>query len=107
LSNAFFQWFVLLLEVINRRHYTRSCIKRVTDVLAQFSVRVTDVLAFLGNLCLGIHHVTVERKGKHLIISPSKASSKLDQLEEHGDFIQGDPEEIVHMDWSAEWRHPL
>ena len=67
----------------------------------------SDILNILDKVIETGRPVTVERKGKHLIISPSKASSKLDQLEEHGDFIQGDPEEIVHMDWSAEWRHPL
>jgi len=65
-----------------------------------------DILKILDKVIETGRPVTVERKGKHLIIS-TKASSKLDQLEEHCDFIQGDPEEIVHMDWSAEWRHPL
>jgi transposase len=59
LSNTFFQWFGLLLKVICRRHYTRFWPRRVTDVLAQISVRVTDVLAFLGNLCPGIYQLGI------------------------------------------------
>jgi hypothetical protein len=47
--------------------------------------------------------VTVERKGKRLIISPSLAVSKLDKLEEHPGFITGDHESIVHIDWSSGW----
>jgi hypothetical protein len=47
---------------------------------------------------------TVILKGKRLLISPYQPISKLDLLEEHPDFIIGDPEELVHMDWSAEWK---
>jgi hypothetical protein len=47
---------------------------------------------------------TVVLKGKQLLISPSQAICKLDLLEEHPNFIIGDPEELVHMDWSSEWK---
>jgi hypothetical protein len=30
--------------------------------------------------------------------------SKLDLLEEHPNFIIGDPEKLVHMDWSTEYK---
>jgi hypothetical protein len=43
---------------------------------------------------------TFERKGKRLLISPAQTFSKLDRLEEHPDFISGDPEEIVHTSLS-------
>lgn len=66
-----------------------------------------DILKILDKVIETGRPVTVERKGKHLIISPSKASSKLEQLEEHLDYIKGEPEAIVHMDWSTEWKHPL
>ena len=47
--------------------------------------------------------VTVQRKGKPITISCAMTGSKLDRLEEHPNFLQGDPEDVVHMDWSGEW----
>ena len=45
--------------------------------------------------------VEIERNGKILKIIPEKIN-KLNNLEKH-DVINGDPEKIVHMDWSSEW----
>ncbi|MBA3027538.1 MAG: type II toxin-antitoxin system Phd/YefM family antitoxin [Desulfobacteraceae bacterium] len=44
----------------------------------------------------------IEWDGKHFLISPS-GKKCLDCLENHPDFIVGDPEELVHIDWSPEW----
>jgi len=46
--------------------------------------------------------VEIERKGEKLKIVPEKPVSKWDRLEAH-DAINGDPEDIVHIDWSGEW----
>lgn len=51
--------------------------------------------------------VEVERGGKRLIIAPSESQSKLQRLEEHPGFLVGDPDDIVHMDWSDQWRPNL
>lgn len=48
--------------------------------------------------------VEVERKGKRLRIVPVEPRSKLDRLVKRPGFLKGDPESIVHMDWSDEWR---
>lgn len=48
--------------------------------------------------------VEVERKGKRLRIVPVEPRSKLDRLVRRPGFLKGDPESIVHMDWSDEWR---
>jgi hypothetical protein len=45
--------------------------------------------------------IEIERNGRVLKIIPEKIN-KLVNLEKH-DLIIGDPEEIVHMDWSSEW----
>ena len=45
-----------------------------------------------------------ERKGKRLLISPAVKSRDLDCLENHPEFIIGDPDDLVHIDWSYEWR---
>jgi len=46
----------------------------------------------------------VERKGKRLIITPADRGAKIERLQPHAECIIGDPEELVHMDWSEEWR---
>ena len=46
--------------------------------------------------------VEVIRRGKVLKIVPEKTASKLSRLKKrHG--LNGDPEDIVHMDWLKEW----
>lgn len=45
----------------------------------------------------------IERKGKRLIIVPAEQGVRLEQLEPHAECIPGDPEELVHVDWSGEW----
>lgn len=46
----------------------------------------------------------IERNGRRLRVTPSDAPQKLDRLVPHEDYIVGDPEELVHIDWSSEWR---
>jgi len=47
--------------------------------------------------------VDIERKGKLLRITAVEPRSKLANLKPR-DLIVGDPEELVHIDWSEEWR---
>jgi antitoxin (DNA-binding transcriptional repressor) of toxin-antitoxin stability system len=47
--------------------------------------------------------VEIERKGKKLKIVPEEPVSKWDRLEPH-DIVNGDPRELVHLDWSDEWK---
>ena len=47
--------------------------------------------------------VDIERKGKLLRIVAVEPKSKLANLKPR-DLIVGDPEELVHIDWSEEWR---
>lgn len=48
--------------------------------------------------------VEIERKGKILRIVPEKQGSIFDRIEGHPDLIVGDPEELVHIDWSSYWK---
>jgi hypothetical protein len=48
----------------------------------------------------------IERKGKLLRVIPVPEPSKMARLVRH-ECLRGDPEGIVHCDWSAEWRHDL
>lgn len=45
----------------------------------------------------------IERKGQKLRITPEPLRDKLENLKRR-DCLVGDPEDIVHMDWSKEWR---
>ncbi|MGQ0623134.1 MAG: type II toxin-antitoxin system Phd/YefM family antitoxin [Sporichthyaceae bacterium] len=45
----------------------------------------------------------VERKGRRLRIVAEEPVSKLDRLVPHPDFVIGDPDDLVEMDWSGYW----
>lgn len=45
----------------------------------------------------------IERNGRFLKVVPElRKGSKLSRLVRH-DCIEGDPEDLVHLDWSGEW----
>jgi hypothetical protein len=45
----------------------------------------------------------VDRNGVGLVIVPAARGSRLGRLRPHPGFIPGDPNELVHLDWSDEW----
>lgn len=45
----------------------------------------------------------IERKGRRLRIVAEEPPSRLDRLVPHPDFVRGDPEDLVEMDWSEYW----
>lgn len=47
--------------------------------------------------------VEIRRRGKILKIVPAEPQSKLANLERRP-YLRSDPEELVHLDWSEEWR---
>jgi hypothetical protein len=47
--------------------------------------------------------VEVIRKGKILKIVPEVKPDKLSRLKKRSNFIVGDSEDFVHMDWLHEW----
>ena len=46
----------------------------------------------------------IERGGRRLRIVPVNAPAKLSRLAAHPGTIVGDPEDLVHLDWSDEWQ---
>ena len=48
--------------------------------------------------------VEINRGGKILRIVPVKPKEKLDNLKPHPDYLTVEPESLVHLDWSKEWR---
>jgi hypothetical protein len=45
----------------------------------------------------------IERKGKILVIAPQEPQSLWDRLPRREGAIVGDPDELIHIDWSSEW----
>jgi len=45
----------------------------------------------------------IERNGKTLVIAPQEQQSIWDRLPRREGFIVGDPDELIHIDWSSEW----
>jgi hypothetical protein len=50
--------------------------------------------------------IEIDRGGKKLLIVPKEKLAKLKNLIRR-DVIVGDPEDLVHLDWSTEWRGDL
>lgn len=49
----------------------------------------------------------IERKGKLLRVAVADTRGRLQRLTPHSDAIVGDPEDLVHIDWLAEWNPQL
>ncbi|HEX4952795.1 MAG TPA: type II toxin-antitoxin system prevent-host-death family antitoxin [Thermoanaerobaculia bacterium] len=47
--------------------------------------------------------IEIERRGRIIRLVPTEPASKLDRLPQR-DYLEGDPEDLVHLDWSSEWR---
>jgi prevent-host-death family protein len=47
--------------------------------------------------------VEIERRGKKVRIVAVSPASKLDNLVKRPGTLVGDPEDVVHVDWSGEW----
>ncbi len=45
----------------------------------------------------------IERKGKILVIAPKETQTLWDRLPRREGAIVGDPDELIHIDWSSEW----
>jgi hypothetical protein len=45
----------------------------------------------------------IERNGKTLVITAKEEQSIWDRLPRREGFIVGDPDELIHIDWSSEW----
>jgi hypothetical protein len=65
-----------------------------------------NVYKILDEIILSGEGVEIYRKGSILRIEPPLKKAKgrrLDQLPKR-DLIVGDPDDLIHLDWLAEWR---
>lgn len=47
--------------------------------------------------------IEIERNGRRLRIAPVETAGPLARIRPDPGLISGDPEDLVHMDWSDEW----
>lgn len=66
--------------------------------LRQDLYRVLDRVVATGEPAI------VERKGVVLEIVVAARAPDLGRLPSRPDLIVGDPDELIHLDWSAEWK---
>jgi hypothetical protein len=62
-----------------------------------------DVYRVLDEVLSSGQPVEIERRGRRLRIVAVEPRGRLALLEAH-DVIAGDPEDLVHLDWSREWK---
>jgi hypothetical protein len=46
----------------------------------------------------------VDRNGERLQIIPKARGARLSRVRPHPGFLKADPESLLHLDWSDEWR---
>jgi antitoxin (DNA-binding transcriptional repressor) of toxin-antitoxin stability system len=65
-----------------------------------------NVYKLLDRVLLTREPLDIVRKGQRLRIVPADAprAFSIENLEPHPDGIVGDPDELIHMDWSSEWK---
>jgi hypothetical protein len=66
------------------------------------SVLRKDIYHLLDQVLETGKPLEVKRKSGTVKIVAGKTLTKLERLKKH-DCIQGNPEELVHSDWSGEW----
>jgi hypothetical protein len=73
-------------------------VKHLTpSALRQNLYRVLDEVLETGE------PVIIDRKGRRLKIM-LEAPRRPELLEPHADYIVGDPDDLIHVDWSDQWR---
>jgi prevent-host-death family protein len=84
-------------ELPDRTTLARIAVKRVTA--SKLRANIYNILD--ETLKTGVP-VEVVRKGRVLKIVPETKPDKPSRLK-RGDYIIGDPEDFVHIDWSKQW----
>lgn len=64
----------------------------------------SDLYRLLDRVLESGEPLIIERKGRRLRVVPDAPPSRLVRLPLRPDFIRGDPADLVHMDWSGEWK---
>ncbi|HAV63675.1 MAG TPA: type II toxin-antitoxin system Phd/YefM family antitoxin [Verrucomicrobiales bacterium] len=65
-----------------------------------------DIYSILDQVLETGKPVQVERNGRTLTIQPDVRPPKLDRLKKRK-VLTGDPDSVVRVDWSGEWKNDL
>ncbi|MFV1958845.1 MAG: type II toxin-antitoxin system Phd/YefM family antitoxin [Planctomycetota bacterium] len=63
-----------------------------------------DIYRILDEVLASGVPVEIERKGRRLRIVPADRPARLARLPRRDEYLRGDPDEIVEIDWSSAWR---
>jgi antitoxin (DNA-binding transcriptional repressor) of toxin-antitoxin stability system len=62
-----------------------------------------DIYRLLDHVLATGEPIEVERHGRLLRIVAVEPASRLDALPKRPDYVRGDPDDLVHLDWSSDW----
>jgi hypothetical protein len=62
-----------------------------------------DIYRMLDEVLETGQPLEIERNGRTLVVTPKEERSIWDRLPRQEGFIVGDPDDLVHIDWSSEW----
>lgn len=63
-----------------------------------------DIYRILDEVLRTGQPIEIERRGRRLRVVPADSPDRLGELEQHPGAVNGDPGDLVHIDWSGEWR---
>jgi len=63
-----------------------------------------DIYNILDQVLETGEEVEIVRKGRVVRLVPQQKKSVLSRLMRRENVINGDPDDLIHMDWSHEWK---
>lgn len=76
----------------------------MADVTISASKLRENIYQILDRVLATGRPVLIHRKGKLLRIVAEPAPDRLQRLKRRPRLLRGDPEDIVHLDWSRYWK---
>ena len=76
------------------------------DVVVKPSQLRANLYRLLDRVLRTGEPIEIDRAGKKLLLVPKEKRSRLNNLVRR-DVIVGNPEDLVHLDWSKEWKGDL
>lgn len=62
-----------------------------------------NIYSLLDNVIQTGKPLEIERKGQRLLVTPKPPANRLAKLKKRP-TIKGNPQDLVHMDWSDQWK---
>lgn len=64
----------------------------------------SDIYRLLDQVLATQQPLEIERRGQTLVLAPKERGSRLERLPRRDDYVVGDLDDLVALDWSGEWR---